>query len=80
MYILIHVVSQTLANMAKKLLSREGIYTTVKKSPPSVSKTGCGYCLKVNSRELSRALTVLRDNNIKYLGLYEVDGESVRRV
>ena len=80
MYILIHVVSQTAANIAKNLLSRSGIYASVRKSPSSVSKTGCGYCLKIEPCELSAAINILRDNNLKYLGLYEVEGESVRRV
>ena len=80
MYILIHVISQTAANMAKKLLSREGIYVSVRKTPSSVSKTGCGFCLKIEPSFLLRAVGVLKENHIDYLGIYETDGESVRRV
>jgi len=80
MYILIHVVSQTAANASRIALERAGIYASVKKTPSSISKSGCGFCLRILPEQLSRARAVLKESAVKIQGIYEVRGENIRRI
>ncbi|MBR2742984.1 MAG: DUF3343 domain-containing protein [Clostridia bacterium] len=80
MYILIHTTSQTEANRVKRLLSSGGIYASIQKTPFFISRTGCGYCVRVPARDGERAIAALRERRVPYKAVYEVSGGEARRI
>ena len=80
MYILIHVTSQTQANGLLKLLSSHGIYASVRKTPFFISRTGCGYCIKIAPGELERAMEAIKKSGMPYKAVYEVEGTRAGRL
>ncbi len=53
--------SLTYAQRAARALERIGVTAVITKAPKSVSKQGCGYCVKVSEKNLAKSLTALRD-------------------
>ncbi len=63
-YNLIAMTSITYAQKAKRVLNAQKIYCEVQKTPSGYF-SGCGYSIRVKD-DISRVLSVLRINNIKY--------------
>ena len=53
--------SLTYAQRASRTLERSGVTAVITKVPKSVSKQGCGYCVKVSEKNLAKALAALRE-------------------
>ena len=70
MYYLIMCRSLTYAQRVSNALERAGISARVLRSPGAISPAGCSYSVKIASRNLSRALTVLKGTGLPYLGIY----------
>ena len=51
--------SLTYAQRAARALERIGVTAVITKVPKSVSKQGCGYCVKVSEKNLARSLAAL---------------------
>lgn len=62
--------SVTLAQRGEVLLQRAGIHTAMSRAPKWMEDRGCGYCLRLRSRELNRSLELLRDAGLPYRRLY----------
>lgn len=52
--------SLTYAQRASRTLERSGVTAIITKVPKSVSKQGCGYCVKVSEKNLARSLSALK--------------------
>ena len=52
--------SLTYAQRAARVLERIGVTAIITKVPKSVSKQGCGYCVKVSEKNLARSLAALK--------------------
>ena len=80
-YLLIHLTSITYANQAKYLLAKEKIYVKIQKTPASVSKTGCGFCLRVSPEDFENTIKILLDNKFQIQGAYEINkNNEIKRV
>ena len=58
--------SITHAQQAQKALARQGVKSTLLRTPKSVSKAGCSYSLRLTEREFQRA----RPHLSKYVGIF----------
>jgi len=63
---LISIKNLTAAQMAKKALTREGIYTTIVSVDPTLTKSGCSYGLSFNCAEGDAVRRVLNRAQINY--------------
>jgi len=73
--------SITQAQRAARILERAGINCRVMRTPRSISTEGCGYCLGISERWLSKALVLLRQEPGKINRVYIVhDGDVPREV
>lgn len=62
--------SLTYAQKIVQTLERAGVYTWMSRSPSSVSPSGCSYCVKIAQKELPRALMLLNQFQLPYIGIY----------
>lgn len=60
-YYLLMCRSLTYAQHTAKILERAGITAIVTRVPQLLSNDGCGYCVKVSSKNISNALVALKN-------------------
>ena len=70
MYYRILCRSLTYAQRVSRGLERAGITARVLRTPAEISPSGCGYSVKLAARHLTRALTILKELNLPYTGVY----------
>lgn len=75
-YYLIICRSLTYAQRTVRILERAGISGHVMKTPRSISKEGCNYCVKISEQRLTDSLKVLRREGMapKQIYLQNADG------
>ena len=56
--------SLTYAQRTVQVLERSGISGHVMRTPRNISGEGCGYCVKISERALSKALVLLRSEGL----------------
>ena len=72
--------SITGAQRAERLLERSLIHAAAVKAPKSLTRSGCGYAVRIRS-EAERALMILRKNEIAIGKIYLTeDGKEYREV
>ena len=76
LYYLIICRSLTYAQRTARLLERAGIGSHVMRTPKTISKEGCNYCVRLKESRLADALKLLRRENIspKQIYLQSADG------
>lgn len=68
-----HIVCKTLTNAQRmsRVLSKNGIKSTVKRLPSNLrEKNGCGYAIRVEENYLRTSLDLLRETNLSPLRVY----------
>lgn len=70
MYYLIMCRSLTYAQRVANALERAGLSARILRSPGEISPAGCSYSVKLSAQHLSRALTILNQSRLPYLGIY----------
>ena len=65
--------SVTYAVSAQNFLAKHNITSTLKKIPASYSKTGCGYCLKINNPHKDSAIKLLESKNMSPKDIVKAD-------
>ncbi len=66
--------SLTYAQRTKNLLERAGITSTIRPTPKSIAREGCGYSARVSSRNLAPAIQQLDRHNLMPSQIYLADG------
>lgn len=67
--------SVTPAQRGKDMLFRRGIEAFLQRTPRWMEQQGCGYCLRVDCRELPEAVEALRTGGILYRKVYRCTRE-----
>ena len=62
--------SVTFAQRAEKLLNRQGTRVSLMRTPRWMEEQGCGYALKLWSRDVLPAVKLLRESNIRLRKVY----------
>jgi hypothetical protein len=62
--------SVTYAQRGEKLLNKSNIRCTLQRTPRWMEEQGCGYCLRVWTREVGPAVELLRENGIPMRRVY----------
>ena len=65
--------SVTYAQRGERILQERGIRCALQRTPRWMEEQGCGYCLRLRERELSRAGELLQKNGVSYRRIYRVD-------
>ena len=73
--------SVTLAQRGERALAREGQHCTVARTPRWMEERGCGYCLRLDSGDVERAVAVLEGQQIHFSKIYTtIDGKPEDRL
>ncbi len=62
--------SVTYAQKGEKLLARAGIRCTLQRTPRWMEEQGCGYALKLWTKDVTPAMDVLRQNGVSLRRVY----------
>ena len=62
--------SVTFAQRGEKLLTKHNFRVSLLRTPRWMEEMGCGYALKLWSRDLHKALALLRDSQIQLRRIY----------
>ena len=62
--------SVTFAQRGERLLSRNGHRCTLQRTPKWMETQGCGYCLRLRTKELAPAAELLAREGVPYRKLY----------
>ena len=62
--------SVTFAQRGERLLQEKGIRCILLRTPRWMEEQGCGYCLRLWSREIRPAVALLRDHQIPLRKVY----------
>lgn len=62
--------SVTYAQRGEKLLNQQNIRCTLQRTPRWMEEQGCGYCLRVWTREITPAVELLRQSGIPMRRVY----------
>lgn len=62
--------SITFAQRGEGILRRKGITCTLQRTPRWMEERGCGYCLKVQQRDVEEAVKLLRENRLAFSKVY----------
>ena len=65
--------SLTNAQRAANTLQHAGIFASVTKAPQNANPAGCTYGVKIGERNLSKALSLLRQAGIKFGKVFALD-------
>ena len=79
-YYLILFRSLTYAQRGAAALERAGITAQIMRAPKSVSKAGCGYCIRISQRWFPDALQILRRTGLDPLQVYRTSGGGYEEV
>ena len=73
--------SVTHAQQGERILLGEGIGCRILRTPRWMEAQGCGYCIRLQRRDLERALPLLRSGGAPYRKIYRQDeGEEMTEV
>lgn len=67
--------SLTYGQRSVSALERTGISAYLSRLPKTIAVRGCGYGVKVASRNLSRSLTILENNHLSPKEIYGISPE-----
>ena len=67
--------SVTFAQKGERVLKKAGIDCAMQRTPKELSKRGCGYCLRLLSKDAMAAVELLNDNAVSYGKIYAMSGE-----
>lgn len=62
--------SVTYAQRAEALLQRVGIGCTLQRTPRWMETQGCGYCIRLRSQNIHKAVDLLRTQQVPFRKLY----------
>lgn len=62
--------SITPAQRGQRLLQSKGLRCALQRTPRWMEARGCGYCLRLSEGDVSRAVTMLKDNHLGYSKIY----------
>ena len=65
--------SVTYAQRGERLLSRQGIRCTLRRTPKWMEEQGCGYSLQIPSADIVRAVELLRGGEVPFRRIYVQD-------
>lgn len=69
--------SVTPAQRGQRLLAQAGIDSTLQRTPRWMEERGCGYCLRLRSGQVDRAVTLFQQYGLPFSKIY---GETDRGV
>ena len=72
--------SVTFGQRGQRLLENAGIHCVLQRTPRSLEEQGCGYCLRLQEKDCTRAMALLRANQVSFRKLYRQQGESLEEV
>lgn len=67
--------SVTLAQRGEKLLTKNGYRCTLQRTPRWMEEQGCGYALRVWTKDVTEAVELLRGNNVLLRRIYLQRGD-----
>lgn len=67
--------SVTYAQRGEKLLNHKGFRCTLQRTPRWMEEQGCGYALRVWTKEISPAVELLRENGVAMRRVYAQRGD-----
>ena len=67
--------SVTYAQRGERLLSRGGDPCSLRRTPRWMEEQGCGYSLRVQTRQISEAVKLLRQEQIPMRKVYRQNGD-----
>lgn len=67
--------SVTFAQRGEKLLSAGGVRCTLQRTPRWMEEQGCGYALKLWSRDPAAAVALLKENRVPLRRVYVQGGD-----
>ncbi len=73
-YYLLNCRSLTYAQRTAKVLDQGGISASIRRTPKQISGKGCGYSVKISSRNLATAISRLDSKNMNPQRIYLIDG------
>lgn len=74
LYYLLNCRSLTYAQRTAKVLEQAGITAHIRRTPKQISGKGCGYSVKIASRNLPPALQLLDSRTMRPKNIYLIDG------
>ena len=69
--------SVTWAQRGEKLLIRNGIRCVLQRTPRWMEEQGCGYCLRIRTREIGQIVALLQGEQIPLRRVYQEKGEGL---
>ena len=67
--------SVTYAQRGEKILQRAGIRCTLQRTPRWMEEQGCGYCLKIWTKDVTPAVEALREGSVAMRKVYSQRGD-----
>ena len=67
--------SITYAQRGERLLNRAGERTSLQRTPRWMEEQGCGYSLRLQTRQISEAVKLLRQEQIPMRKVYRQNGD-----
>ena len=67
--------SVTHAQRGESILKQRGIRCTLQRTPRWMEEQGCGYSLRLQTRQISEAVKLLRQEQIPMRKLYRQNGD-----
>lgn len=65
--------SITLAQRGERVLRNGGVESVLQRTPRWMEARGCGYCLRLRSAELRKAMQLLQKEKVPYSKVYSQD-------
>ena len=62
--------SITYGQQGERLMQQNKIQTALLRTPGWMEKKGCGYCLRLHSRDVERAVILLREKGVDFRRVY----------
>ena len=62
--------SVTFAQKAERILNKAGIGCMLQRTPKILSERGCGYCLRLQMKDVMAAVEMLREQEVSYGKIY----------
>ncbi len=63
--------SVTFAQRGQRILEKEGIHCTLQRTPKWMEEQGCGYALRIWTRDIQNAVTLLRKERVLMRKFYQ---------
>ena len=76
-YYLIICRSLTYAQRTASALEKAGISAYMRRTPISISRTGCGHSVLIQGRYITRAMEIISRTGLTHLGVYTTDDDGV---